>query len=299
MRVSENQRYNQVESRVQKAKDANAHAMDDISTLKSIREISDNPTGVSRAIRYRDQISSMDQHVKNMEMSKGFMQRAEDALQSLSENLMRAKELAVSMANDTYDASSRDATAREVREIVDEAVLIGNSQFANRYVFAGFRNGTPPISADGKYVGDDGSIFVQVAPGSFRPINIPARNLFEPDPDDRAKGHTELIYTLQNFYEALKENDKTGIAKALTELDYHMDKTTGFLASIGGMWNAVNKTQGRTEKDTDFTKAALSQVEDADAFKATSDFKKTEAGLQSTLLASNKVLQPSLMNFMQ
>lgn len=299
MRVSENQRYTQVESRVQRAKEANANSMDDLSTLKTIREISDNPIGASRAIRYRDQISSMDQHVKNMEMSKGFMQRAEDALQGLSDNLMRAKELAVSMANDTYDAGSREATAREIREIVDEIVLIGNSQFANRFVFAGFRNGTPPINADGKYVGDDGSIFVQVAPGAFRPINIPARNLFEPDADERMQGHTEMIYALQNFYESLRENDKSGIHKALSELDFHMDKTTGFLASIGGMWNAVNKTQGRTEKDTDFTKAALSQVEDADAFKATSDFKRTEAGLQSTLMASNKVLQPSLMNFMQ
>ena len=299
MRVSENQRYTQVEGRVQRAKDANARSMDDLSTLKSIREISDNPVGVSRAIRYRDQISTMDQHVKNMEMSKGFMQRAEDSLQSLSDNLIRAKELAVAMANDTYDSSSREATAREIREIIDEVVLVGNSQFANRFVFAGYRNGTPPINADGKYVGDDGSIFVQVAPGSFRPINIPARNLFEPDADDRAKGHTEMIYTLQNFYESLRENDKSGITKALSELDYHQEKTTSFLASIGGMWNAVNKTQTRTEKDADFTKGTLSQVEDADAFKSTSDFKKTEAQLQSTLLASNKMLQPSLLNFIQ
>ena len=34
-------------------------------------------------------------------------------------------------------------------------------------------------------------------------------------------------------------------------------------------------------------------------FKASSDFKQTEAILQSTLMASNKLLQPSLMNFLQ
>jgi flagellar hook-associated protein 3 FlgL len=38
---------------------------------------------------------------------------------------------------------------------------------------------------------------------------------------------------------------------------------------------------------------------DADAFAAVSDFKKTETILQSTLLAANKVLQPSLLNFLQ
>ena len=65
------------------------------------------------------------------------------------------------------------------------------------------------------------------------------------------------------------------------------------------MSNAISQTQARTEKDVDFTKATLSGVEDADAFKVMSDFKKTESLLQSTLLASNKVLQPSLLNFMQ
>jgi flagellar hook-associated protein 3 FlgL len=65
------------------------------------------------------------------------------------------------------------------------------------------------------------------------------------------------------------------------------------------MWNAINNTQTRVIKDVDAAKGTLSQIEDADAFKVMSDFKKTEATLQSTLLASNKVLQPSLLNFMQ
>lgn len=299
MRVSENQRYQQVEGRVERAKTANARGLDDMSTLKSIREISDDPVGVTRAIRYRDQIASMQQHVRNMDMSKGFMQRTEDALSNLTDNLLRAKELAIAMSNDTYNASSREASAREIREIIDEVVLVGNSSYANRFVFGGFRNGTPPITADGSYVGDDGSIFVQVAPGSFRPVNLNARNLFEPSAEERAKGHSSMIHSLQVFYESLRDNDKGGIKKAVNELDFHMEKTTSYQASLGGMFNALNKTQERTEKDTDFARGTLSLVEDADAFKVTSDFKKTEAMLQSTLLASNKVLQPSLMNFLQ
>jgi flagellar hook-associated protein 3 FlgL len=65
------------------------------------------------------------------------------------------------------------------------------------------------------------------------------------------------------------------------------------------MWNSINNTQARISKEVDASKGTLSEIEDADALKVTSDFKKTEATLQSTLLASNKVLQPSLLNFMQ
>jgi flagellar hook-associated protein 3 FlgL len=299
MRVSERQRYSQVEGRVQRAKSDNARAMDEVATQKSIRAISDNPIGMTRSLRFKDQIGTMNQHVRNMDLSKGFMQKAEDALTNLADNLIRAKELAVGMANDTNNAPSRAATGREVREIIDEIVLVANSQYANRYVFGGFRNGTPPISGDGSFVGDDGIIFVQVAPGSFRPINLNARNLFEPTSEERLEGHANLIHSMEAFYNSLMNNDKDGIKKSLDELDFHMGKATSYQASIGGMFNSIHKTQERTEKDIDFTKATLSSVEDSDAFKATSDFKKSEAVLQSTLLASNKVLQPSLLNFMQ
>ena len=68
MRVAENQRYRQVNTQVSNAKSNNARSLDDVSTQKIIRSISDNPIGLTRAIRYRDQISSTEQNIKNMEL---------------------------------------------------------------------------------------------------------------------------------------------------------------------------------------------------------------------------------------
>jgi flagellar hook-associated protein 3 FlgL len=299
MRVAENQRYKQVNDQVNRAKEANVRSLDDMSTQKLIREISDNPIGVTRAIRYRDQISSNEQHVKNMDLTKGYMETTENALTGLTDNLIRAKELAIAMANDTYNRGSREASGREIREIIDEVVLVGNSNYNGRFVFAGFRNQTPPITEDGNFVGDDGKIFVEVSPGAFRPINIPARNLFVPTDEERQKGHFNMVQALQNLYEGMMQNDKETIQKGMSELEYHMEKVTSHQASIGGMWNAINNTENRMTKEIDASKGTLSEIEDADALKVTSDFKKTEAILQSTLLASNKALQPSLLNFLQ
>ena len=68
---------------------------------------------------------------------------------------------------------------------------------------------------------------------------------------------------------------------------------------MGGIWNAVNQGHKRLELQSDKTRESLSKVEDADIYKATSEFKRTETVLQSTLLASTKLLQPSLLNFLQ
>lgn len=299
MRVAENQRYRQVNDKVAKAKDSNARSLDDVSTLKTIREISDNPVGMTRAIRYRDQIQSVEQHARNLDMAKGFMETAEQALTSMTDNLLRAKELSIAMASDTYNQSSREAAGREIRELIDEVILTGNSNYNGRFVFGGFRNQTPPVTEDGNFLGDDGKIFLEVSPGSFRPINIPARSLFTPTDEERDQGHFNMVHTLQNIYEGMMSNDKNAIQRGMTELEHHIEKVTSYQASYGGMSTSLGNIQSKLAKDADSAKGTLSEIEDADALKVMSDFKRTESILQSTLLASNKVLQPSLLNFLQ
>jgi flagellar hook-associated protein 3 FlgL len=85
----------------------------------------------------------------------------------------------------------------------------------------------------------------------------------------------------------------------MQELEHHLEKTTSYQATIGGIHNSLSGTSQRLETEKDFERANLSKVQDADMFEATSEFKRTETVLQSTLMASNKLLQPSLLNFMQ
>lgn len=299
MRVSERMRYETVQGRVERAKDANRRQMDRLSSQKDILDISSNPLGASRAIKLRDRIENLRQYQKNIDFSRGFVETTEKALGMITDNLVRAKELAVGMANDTYDEQARQIAAREIREIVEEISLIGNTTFSGRYVFGGFRSSTPPVSIDGDYLGDDGAIFLQISPDSFRQINIPARDLFEASPDDRLKGHFNLLTTTEILHDGLNENDKDAIHKAITELDFQLEKVTSFQATVGGIAKSLNDTQSRLESDEISERGVLSKTEDTDLYDAAAEFKRTESVLQSTMLASTKLLQPSLLNFLQ
>ena len=299
MRVSERMRYEQVSQRVHDSKSQNAKAMDRLSSQKEITHLSDNPIGAVEMMRLRDNVLDTRQFQSNVEYSKGFLERSETALSSLTDNLIRAKELTVAMSNDTYDRKSREATAREIKEVMDEIVQTGNTTFNGRYIFGGFRNQTPPLSTDGDYLGDDGAIFVQVAQGDYRQVNLVGREVFEVNDQERAKGHGNLFSSLELLYEGLKTNDKDAIHKVLAELDFHLEKTSSNLASLGAMSNVLKNTGERMQSQEVITRAQLSKVQDTDVFDATSEFKRTEAVLQGTLLASTKLLQPSLLNFLQ
>jgi flagellar hook-associated protein 3 FlgL len=299
MRISDRQRYEMANSRVDSAKSDNANMLEQLSTQKKINRISDDPIGMGQALKRKSQISNFDQFIKNIDFSKGFLERSESAIQGMSEYLMRAKELAVSLANATYAAPSREAAALEMKEVIEGVVSLANSSFGNRYLFGGFRTQTPPVGRDGQFMGDDGAIFLQVDDGTFRQVNLQARNLFEPSADEREKGRFGMITTLQILTDALQTNDIQGIQKAMDELDFQLDKTSSYQATLGAIHSAIDETSKKLELNKQLTQSDLSRIEDADVYRVTSDFKRTESVLQSTLQASNKLLQPSLMNFIQ
>ena len=75
--------------------------------------------------------------------------------------------------------------------------------------------------------------------------------------------------------------------------------TASLQANIGAIWGAIENAEDRIVLQKEQKIEVVSKVEDADMFEATSDFKRTESALQTTLMASNKLLQPSLLNFIQ
>ncbi len=299
MRISERQRYRQTNDRVENARSANMGSLEQISTLKKINRISDDPIGVGKVIRYKDRLKSLGQFKSNVEFSKGYLEKTEAAIQNIADNLIRAQELAVSLSNATYDDASRKSAAKEVKQIINEVVSSGNTTYAGRHIFSGYRTQTPALSTEGSYLGDDGAVFLQVDDGEFKQVNLQARYLFESSAAERDLGHFNMVDSLDILHTGLVNDDIDGIRLALHELNHQIQKTTSYQATLGSLYHSLDSSEKKIEADSVATTDLMSQIEEVDMFKASSDFHRSETVLQSTLLASNKMLQPSLLNFMQ
>ena len=299
MRVSERMRYDVVQNRVNNTKDANANALERLSTQKDVRKLSDNPVRATEVIRLRDQIRDITQFQKNIDYSKGLLEMTESSIEKITSGLIRAKELAVGMANDSNNGDNRKISAAEVKEIIDEVIQTANSTYKGRFIFSGFRNDSPALSLDGDYLGDDGALFLQISPEDFRQINIPGRWIFEATDQERQRGHFNLVHALELLHAGLEHNDKDSLHKAMTELDHHLEKSTASRATVGSLSGSLAAALQRLESESTIMRKTLSEAEDADIFDATSEFRKTESMLQATLMSSTKLLQPSLLNFLQ
>jgi len=299
MRIPEKQKYSSALSRIEKAKNHHATILNQLASHKAIQRISDDPIGAVRRIQLRNDIHSFDQYDKNIRFSLGSIQTGQQALLSIHEKLIRVRELAVAMANDTYDANNRLATAKEIAELKKQVLHLANSTYNDHFVFSGFRSRTPTINREGHFIGDDGAIFVQIDKGEFRQINLQARYLFEPTQEGQSKGQLGMVRSIDVLYQGLIYNDKNLIYQSMTELDRHINNSSIYQAILGTVENGLTDISKKIEFDQERSRMQLSFVEDVDIFKASSDLKQTENILQSTLMASNKLLQPSLLDFMR
>ncbi|WP_051296632.1 flagellar hook-associated protein FlgL [Anaeroarcus burkinensis] len=114
------------------------------STQSKIQVPSDDPVIATRAIKYRDYVSDVEQYQKNTSDATSWMQVTDDALQGIADYMTRLKELVTNGANDTNSTSSKAAIADEIKEIRKGIVDTMNTSYAGRYIFAGYNTDQPP-----------------------------------------------------------------------------------------------------------------------------------------------------------
>ena len=299
MRISEQQRFNSANSKIERARADNAKALDKLATQKEVTNISDAPQSLHKIFRTTANLSNIENYQKNIAFSQGYLERTEAAIANITDNLIRAKEIAIGLANDTNNAESRRMVAPEIEQLIQDIISSANTTYAERYVFSGFRIKTPTLSREGVYNGDDGAIFLQTSEQDFQKINIQARELFEPSEKEVQEGHKGIIEALKILKSSLINNNKEDLHRSIAELDFQLDKMNFYRAEAGALQNSLNNGMNSLDLEKEHNADYLSKLKDADVFKTSSDFKRTDTILQSALSACNKMIEPSLLSVLK
>ncbi len=146
MRITENMKFNSSLSSLFDVQDQYNSLLEKMSSQKRINRASDDPVGVTRVIDIKSQMSGITQFRTNADRADSWVSMTESKLNSANDLITRAKELALSQATATASSSTRQISAKNVKGIMDEMLALANSQFGDRYLFAG--SGTDePFSA--------------------------------------------------------------------------------------------------------------------------------------------------------
>ncbi|MCB0384182.1 MAG: flagellar hook-associated protein FlgL [Bdellovibrionales bacterium] len=179
MRIADKMNYEQVKQNLAKNRTEMAHLQNQAATQKRVTKPSDDPVAAARVLASRVELAGTRQYLKNLDFARSFLEYTDQSLSELTDQLVRAKELALSQANDaSANELSRDVVATEIEQIYNQIVQIGNRQHGDRFVFGGFKTTTTPFSHSGSYSGDMGEMMVHVDKGSFLAMNLPGAKVF-------------------------------------------------------------------------------------------------------------------------
>jgi flagellin len=143
-----------------KASNMLATSMERLSTGKSINSAKDNAAGLAISSSMTSQIKGMNQGIRNANDGISMAQTAEGALDEVTNNLQRMRELEVQKGNGTYSASDQanikaeqDALAKQITNV------LSNTKFNGVELFKGNTTGVAAtdstVTAANKLVSDN------------------------------------------------------------------------------------------------------------------------------------------------
>ncbi|MFH2035024.1 MAG: flagellar hook-associated protein FlgL [Candidatus Zixiibacteriota bacterium] len=111
-------------------------------------------------------------------------------------------------------------------------------------------------------------------------------------------GSPDIMGSMQLLIDALKNDDGESISQLIGNFEKGGQSIGTFRGNVGSMYRRLENTESRlTDQDYSFTKL-LSDVEDADLTKLVTDLAMQENSYQAALIATAKIIQPSLLNFL-
>lgn len=179
MRIADKMQYNQVNQNLTKNRAEMSDLQNQAATQKRINKPSDDPLASARVLAARTEEHGNQQYIKNINNAKSYLEFTDQSLSELTEILMRAKELAVSQANDASgNEQSRVVTASEVEQIFNQSIQIGNRKLGERFIFGGTKTQTSPFNQAGEYFGNDSDMKIGIHKDSFVAMNMPGDKVF-------------------------------------------------------------------------------------------------------------------------
>jgi flagellar hook-associated protein 3 FlgL len=225
---------------------------------------------------------------------------AEGALSSVSNGLVRARELTMQLVNPVYTAEQRAAAAGEVDQILQQVLAQLNTRVGDRFVFGGNRDGSEAFDPAGAYLGDTGVRKVEVAPGVWSEASVRADVAMKGvDPVTGLQTGTDVLATLQSLATALRANDPTGIRAALDPLDRAFSQLGALRTQVGEAQGALDTAVAVSQAARDGERARTAHLGEADIIQAATDLAMAQRALEASLTATAQGFQLTLLRFLK
>lgn len=279
------------------------------TTGKKFRLPSEDPIGASKSLKFNTDISKIEQYQRNAKDAGSWMKETEAALTEINEVLKRAYELTVQAANDTNSPDDLQKIEAEIKELKGHITQIGNTTYAGRSIFTGYKTDQELLNDDGTYNVDiKDEVFVyNVGVAETVSVNTLGNKVFgsgdvdNPDykNDVNAGTGSYLIAMFTKLEGALESSNQEDLQSSITNIEKSMGNILSVTAEIGAKSNRLGLTSNKLADQALNLEELLSFNEDIGLPEAHMKLSIEENVYRASLAVGAKVIQPSLMDFLR
>ena len=253
---------------------ANSAAMEKISSGKKINSAKDNPLKIEQSENFRMQIRALEMANKNLQDSTSMIQVADTAMGTISEALIRMKELTVQAANEVTNEADRKLIQDEIdvlRSHIDDTVK--NTEFNGNKLLV---NGNVTDNSKPDYVE------MQIGANVGDSIGIPFFNV-----SSETLGIDKLDVV----------NDAT---KALNSIDEALKDVNGCRAKYGAVQNRLENSIEITSSSSYIYEKSSSDINDADIALEMAEIARTSILMESAtaMMAQSNNFPKDMLNIL-
>ena len=274
MRININMKSLGIYSGYKKNIAANSAAMERISSGKKINSAKDNPLKIEQSENFRMQIRSLEMANKNLQDSTSMIQVADTAMGTISEALIRMKELTVQAANEVTNEADRKLIQDEIdvlRSHIDDTAK--NTEFNGNKLLV---NGNVTDNSKPDYVE------MQIGSNVGDSIGIPFFNV-----SSETLGIDKLDVV----------NDAT---KALNSIDEALKDVNGCRAKYGAVQNRLENSIEITSSSSYIYEKSSSDINDADIALEMAEIARTSILMESAtaMMAQSNNFPKDMLNIL-
>lgn len=117
---------------------------DQYATGQAIQKPSDDPVIAVRTLKYRSQLTKIEQYLdNNIPEALSWMEITESALSGVNDLVKNINTYCNQAVNGYLELTDRNSIVATLEEYKDQLFDLGNTDYAGRYVFTGYRTDTP------------------------------------------------------------------------------------------------------------------------------------------------------------
>ncbi|WP_380026209.1 flagellar hook-associated protein FlgL [Effusibacillus consociatus] len=298
MRVTQSMLSNQMLRNLRSNNERMQNYQEMMSTGKRINSPSDDPVGVSFAMRYEAKLERNEQYKRNLDVARSLLDASDSAISKVNTIFQRARELAVQGANDPVPPEAKANIAAEIEQLYSELVNVANTRFNGKSIFNGQMTDQDPYTEANAQneSADTHDIVIAAADGANIVVNISGQSVFGKPVGQESDNAFAVLQDLKN---SLLANDSQTTSATIGRIDSRLDKIHRAWADVGARSNRVDLVRNRVEEASISLTKLSSDTIDADMAEVITNFKMQENVYRASLGTGARVIQPSLVDFLR